>query len=105
MGAGRQELEYRLALRGSALLAKTSAAKKLIYEELKSAYRERSSIVHGGAIRDTIRIGDHEAKYGEFVDRVEELLRLALKEFLQRSETESESAVVKRLDEKIIGGI
>ena len=99
----RQELEYRLALRGCVLLGKTEKGRKAVFQELKTAYRERSNIVHGGLVKDTVKIGDDKTKFNDFVDRVEQHLRSAIKESLARSETRSESEVIKDLDEKIVG--
>lgn len=100
----RQELEYRLALRGSVLLGKTPDGRKRVFEELKTAYRERSNIVHGVAISETVKMGAEKVQFGEFVDRVEQHLRSALREFLGRSETRSESEIINDLEERIIGG-
>ncbi len=100
----RQELEYRLALRGSVLLGKTAEERQTIFEGLKTAYRERSNIVHGGTVRETIKIGADRIKFNEFVENVEQRLRTSIKEFLILSETQSESSVIKGLDDKIVGG-
>lgn len=103
-GDERQELEYRLALRGSVLLGKAPAERQTVFKELKAAYRERSNIVHGGAVREAVKIGGDKIKFNEFVEKVEQRLRAAIKEFLALSETQSESKVIKYLDDKIVGG-
>jgi hypothetical protein len=103
-GDEHQELEYRLALRGSRLLSKTPEERQTVFKELKSAYRERSNIVHGGTVKEAIKIGDEKIKFNEFVEKVEQRLRSAIKEFLGRLETQSESEVIKDLDKKIISG-
>lgn len=103
-GDERQELEYRLALRGSVLLGKTPEERQAVFKELKTAYRERSNIVHGGAIKEAVKIGGDKIKFNEFVEKVEQRLRAAIKEFLALSETQSESKVIKDLDDKIVGG-
>jgi len=102
-GDERQELEYRLALRGSVLLGKTSEERQTVFKELKTAYRERSNIVHGGAVREAVKIGGDKIKFNEFVEKVEQRLRATIKEFLALSETQSESKVIKDLDDKIVG--
>lgn len=104
LGGERQELEYRLALRGSTLLSKTPQERELIFKELKTAYRERSNIVHGGIIKGIIKIDTNEVKFNEFVDRMGELLRLTIKEFLRLTESRSESAIIDELDGRIIRG-
>ncbi len=103
-GQERGELEYRLALRGSVLLETTLDGKERTYEELKTAYRERSNIVHGGTIKETVKIGTDIIKLNEFIGTVEQHLRLAIKEFLRRIEIKSESSVINELDERIISG-
>ena len=103
-GDEHQELEYRLALRGSVLLSKTPEERQTVFKELKTAYRERSNIVHGGTVKEAIKIGDEKIKFNEFVEKVEQRLRSAIKEFLGRLETQSESEVIKDLDKKIISG-
>jgi hypothetical protein len=103
-GDEHQELEYRLALRGSVLLSKTPEERQTVFKELKTAYRERSNIVHGGTVKEAIKIGDEKIKFNDFVEKVEQRLRSAIKEFLCRLETQSESEVIKDLDRKIISG-
>ncbi len=102
-GEERQELEYRLALRGSVLLGRTSEERKKVFDELKTAYHERSNIVHGGTIREAVKIGTDKLQFNEFVVKLEQHLRSAIKEFLRSSETQSESKVIKDLDDKIVG--
>jgi hypothetical protein len=102
----RQELEYRLALRGAALLGKTPEDRKRKFEELKAAYRKRSDIVHGGEVKDTVSIrGLGTVEFREFVGSVEELLRLAIKEFLTLTRDRGESAIINDLDERILAGL
>jgi hypothetical protein len=103
-GDERQELEYRLALRGSVMLGKTAQERQTIFKELKTAYRERSNIVHGGTVREAIKIASDRVKFNEFVENIEQRLRASIKEFLALSETQSESKVIKGLDDRIVGG-
>lgn len=100
----RQELEYRLALRGSVLLGRILEEKPTVFKQLKIAYNERSKIVHGGMASKTIKIGDIEMSFSEFVEKVEQLLRTAIKEFLTLSKIQSELKIIENLDDKIVGG-
>lgn len=100
----RQELEYRLALRGSVLLGKTAEERQTVFKELKTAYQERSNIVHGGTVRGAVKIGANRIKFNEFVEKVEQRLRASIKEFVALSETQSESEVIEGLDDRIAGG-
>ena len=100
----RQELEYRLALRGAFLLGTDMEERKKIFFHLKTAYRERSNIVHGGSVKKVVSMGDSNIQFGEFVYRVGEYLRAAIRKFLKLCEEQNESLVIKSLDEKIVAG-
>ncbi len=100
----RQELDYRLALRGSALLAENREQRKVVFDQLRMAYRERSNIVHGGTVRNVIRVGGDTLKFSDFVICVEEHLRSAIKGFLAQSVAKTEAEIIAALDEKILGG-
>ena len=100
----RQELEYRLALRGSVLLAKIPGERAIVFKELKKAYGERSNIVHGGTVSKNVKIGDYEITFNEFVEKIEQRLRAAIKEFLTLSKIQSDSKIIENLDDKIVGG-
>ncbi|GAH55907.1 unnamed protein product [marine sediment metagenome] len=86
------------------MLGKTPEERQTVFKELKTAYRERSNIVHGGAVKEAVKIGGDKIKFNEFVEKVEQRLRAAIKESLALSETQSESKVIKDLDDKIVGG-
>ena len=100
----RQELGYRLALRGATLLGKTPKKRKSTFDELKTAYRERSNIVHGGQLKDSVRIRTRQLRFNDFVVLVEEHLRSAIKEFLVLSQKQSESKIINHLDDTIVSG-
>lgn len=86
------------------MLGRTPEERQTVFKELKTAYRERSNIVHGGAVKETVKIGGDKIRFNEFVEKVEQRLRAAIKEFLALSETQSESKVIKDLDDRIVGG-
>jgi len=67
-------------------------------------YDQRSKIVHGGNADDPVKIKDETVLFNTFVERVEDRLRLALKGFIERCETQSEDQVQQELEGKIIGG-
>jgi hypothetical protein len=99
-----QELRYKLALRGSALLGKNPEERERIFGELQGAYKQRNKIVHGDTPKEVIGIGGKKIQFNEFVSRIEEHLRSAIKEFLARCEQQSASEVIKALDEMIVRG-
>jgi hypothetical protein len=102
---GRQELEYRLALRGSTLIGKEPNDREKIFNELKEAYRQRSNIVHGDSVKPLIQIKNEKVQFNEFVNRIEEHLRSVIKEFLAKASTQSELQVLNSLDKRIIRGV
>jgi len=101
---GGQELEYRLSLRSSALLGSNAEEKKKIFAYIKKAYRERSNIVHGGQVKNVIKMGGVAIQFGQFVYTIGEHLKAAIKEFIKLCEQQNESQVLKSLDEKILSG-
>ncbi len=82
----RNELGYRLSLRAAALLGDTPENRERIFNELKEAYDQRSIIAHGENPKKNINIGGSPIPFWELVNRVEEHLRTAIKEFLVRCE-------------------
>lgn len=97
----QQELKYKLALRGSALLGKTPAEKRLIFDELRTAYDQRSKIVHGNKPDAQVKVGEEKIPFAELVNRVEELLRSAIKQYPYESRLEE---TIKILDDRIVKG-
>jgi hypothetical protein len=100
----RQELDYRLALRGGALLGKNGAEKTKIFHELRAGYRARSKIVHGALPAGTVKVGANQVSFGDFVGSVEELLRLAIRECLVLCKTKTEEQLIEELDIRIVAG-
>lgn len=86
------------------LLGATPDDRRGIYQVLKKAYGERSTIVHGGAPDAVMRISGEDIPFAAFVERVEEYLRQAIKAFLRRSYRHSEKKVLDDLDEQILTG-
>jgi len=99
-----QELAYRLALRGSILLADQPEERIRIFSELHTAYKERSNIVHGGQPKESLNVSNRKVPFNQFVNKLEDHLRSAIKRFLERCEKQSESRVIEHLDTKIVRG-
>jgi hypothetical protein len=105
LGEGeKDELSYRLSLRAAALLGDTPVNREKIFNELHKAYGVRSTIAHGKELKKGINIDGNQISFAELVNRVEEHLRSAIKEFLVRCENQSESQVRKMLDQNIARG-
>jgi hypothetical protein len=100
----RQELDYRLALRGGALLGKNGPEKTQMFSELRAGYRARSKIVHGALPAGTVKVSANQVPFGDLVGRAEELLRLAIKEFLVVCKTKTEEELIEELDTRIVAG-
>jgi hypothetical protein len=100
----QQELRYKLALRGAALLSETATERKAIFEELSEAYKQRNNVVHGGSHSPTITINQTQIPFCELVDRTQEHLRSAIKKFLALCLERSEKHIIEDIDDKIIAG-
>jgi Apea-like HEPN len=98
------ELSYRLSLRVAALLGDTPEKRERIFTELRRAYGQRSKIAHGNNPKKDIDIGGTKIPFEELVNRVEEHLRSAIKEFLVRAERHSKEQVLDDLDLAIVKG-
>jgi hypothetical protein len=100
----QQELSYRFALRGAALLSTDPRARETTYAWLRRAYQLRSDIVHGGEHEDPVSVGGDQLKFHEFVDRIEEYVRRAIWGFLTLTEVTSELRGISTLDQRILRG-
>jgi len=80
------ELKYRLSLRAAKLSPMPETSEHDLFDRMKLAYDLRSGIVHTGAIsRNNIKkLGDQSLR--EFVDDIEEILRLSILELIKRAE-------------------
>ena len=107
LGGAQQELGYRMALRGAALLGKAHSERKEIFHDLKTAYDVRSRIVHGSvpAPEEPVKVGDRVMQFDEFVAIVEGHLRYTIREFLDLFDSRrSQKDLLDDLDEKIASG-
>lgn len=84
----RDELSFRLALRGGVFLGQ-----KKIYKDLRESYKIRSKIVHGGTIKNT--------QIGQVALRTREILRQILLKILR--DPESYAPDEDQLEEKLLG--
>jgi Apea-like HEPN len=80
----RGELRNRFALRGARLLADTLEERKRNFNELKTAYDVRSSIVHGAATI-SLRKTHNTPTLDEFAESVAAYVRVLIKKFLEYS--------------------
>jgi hypothetical protein len=82
---GTLEMPYKLAHRVSLLLYEEETKRKQTFLEMKKSYSLRSDIVHGRKIR-SIKIDELNKEYNlsEFVQKIEEHLRLSIRLFLEK---------------------
>ena len=100
-----QELRYKLAMRGAALLGKDGDERETIRGELGAAYKQRNHIVHGGRADEELKIGDEEGvSLTNLNSRVEERLRAAIRKIMDMEPSVSKPALVDRLDRRIARG-
>lgn len=103
-GDEQQELAYRLALRGSALLGKNPDARSEIFSRLRTAYSIRSDVVHGGSPPARVSTGSTQIPVHQFIEEIGGCVRSAVKEMLALTESAEEVEVIGRLDERIARG-
>ena len=84
----KQELREKISRRVAKLLEDNFEKRKILAHEIKDIYDKRSSIVHG----------DEASITSDFTIRVEEILRISIKEFLKRVETQNHDDVIDHLD-------
>lgn len=101
-GDEQQELRYRLALRGAALLGRNPEDREAVFRLLSEAYSQRSRIVHGGDAETTIDLGGEVLNSHQFADRVAEYLRSAITTLVSAGEDVSQ--LPQRLDKALIRG-
>lgn len=106
------ELSYRLALRGAAMLGKDAGQRQTIRDELKAAYNQRNSIVHGRRTEDPVPIGKKKkgekrqtVPFAELVDAVESLLRCAIRECLEDRSKQTRIQMLDELEQSIVRGL
>lgn len=103
-GDEQQELAYRLALRGSALLGENPDARFEIFSLLRAAYSTRSNVVHGGSPPAQVSVGSTQISFHQFVEEIGGYVRSAVKKMLVLTESIDEREVIGRLDEKLARG-
>jgi hypothetical protein len=103
-GDEQQELSYRLALRGSALLGENPDARLEIFSRLRTAYSTRSNIVHGGSPPARVSVGSTCITLYRFVEEIGNDVRSVLKKLLALTDRVEEDEVMRRLDEGIARG-
>ena len=82
----RGELRFRFALRAAKFIEHPSYSQYDVFGVMRRAYDVRSTIVHGGRPKETSLPDNPSATAPEFVDRIEELMRLALRKALSLRE-------------------
>ena len=84
----KQELREKISRRVGILLENDFLKRQILAKEVKEIYDKRSSIVHG----DSVLLTD------DFIQRVEEILRLSIRGFLKKIETQNHDEIIDHLD-------
>jgi hypothetical protein len=83
--AEESELAYKVAMRASFFLGRTTEERHIVYKTLKRAYTLRSTIVHGGDPYKKVS-GKDEAEFGDYLEQItratRDLLRESIKKFV-----------------------
>lgn len=82
----RGELRFRFALRAAKFIEHPSYSERELFRVMRRAYDIRSSIVHGGSPKATGLPNNDAADLLQFVDGIEELVRLALRKAIGMQE-------------------
>lgn len=101
----RQELAYKLALRGSRLLGENPDARQRAFEDLKAAYTARSDIVHGKQLRKVAVGATKNVPVGDLVKRVENHLRHAMKKQMVLLQGSAKGEKAPRKKQRIIDAL
>ncbi len=103
LGDGNQELGYKLAHRGAALIGDTPKARQYAFDLLKTAYRERSNIVHGKPPRTQIAIGGKHVEFRELASEIEDNLRVAICRVSELIASSPSVDIIDQLEARILG--
>jgi hypothetical protein len=102
----RDELSYRLAMRGCVLLEETDKPQE-VCELLKAAYSARSKVVHGGERFSAMKPNDLAGRpQNEFLDSLRSLTHRVLVHFADRAIVgEDPAAAATQLDRRIVEAV
>ena len=92
-----QELGYKLALRGAHAIGTSANKRKYYFDLLKSAYNERSNLVHGGNIRKEVKFGTGKISFQKFVSETEEALRDTILFFMGKLKRTTHDKIISAL--------
>ena len=95
------EITYKLSLRTSTFLAEYYDP-EFVFDFMKKAYSLRSSIVHGGTSKKSIKVEGHIAENREVVLLLQTLLRIALKKIIVNQKTLIADELIETIDLAIL---
>lgn len=96
----KQELGYKLALRGAYAIGRNATQRRLYFDLLKGAYDVRSGLVHGGSIKKHIKIGSQKFSLKQLVEETEDIIREVILYFMYRLGSDSHEDIISDLHEK-----
>jgi len=101
---GKLELRYKIALRGAALIGKSSSNRQDVRTRLGLAYDCRSSLVHGETLQKALKEAKVTGDPEEFVARLEDDVRQVIREFLALCTSKGEKAALDEIEQRIVTG-
>ena len=82
----RDQLTYQFRLRASRYLGETKADRKDLLTEFKNIYGCRSTAVHGGILKETVKIKKIPIPISSFIERAQDLCRDSILKILKEGE-------------------
>jgi len=106
---GEPEKRFKFSLRGAFLLGKEKSNLRERYnymketqEYLSKAYKYRNNIVHGSrGLKNEVKVNEIEIPTQEFIEKIEDYLRKAIKIYLRIAKQQSKDNIIKELDASI----
>lgn len=96
------ELPYRLANRACMVLGNSDREREYVRQLVKTGYKVRSKIVHGGKIPGSLMIAERETALVELSDRLERILAKSIVASCVLSETFAKEELVEVLDSSLV---
>ena len=97
------ELSYRLAHRGAALIGDDAQRRREVFHLLREAYTQRSRIVHGQKPRALVRVEGVSFTFDQLVGASEDMLRESICRAVTTLSNDPEVKLVELLEARIFG--
>ena len=78
------EITFKLAVRAAWFLGKDEADREKLLPQFKAIYKQRSNLVHGGELKDSVKIGGESISTTGFIEIAQDLCRRSILEAMNR---------------------